>query len=85
MSKSAAFSRIRRDVLCIVEALPPGKVTTSQSIGDATKAFFMDLGLVLEGQADVEGPMVGTPIGLKDVKSTIAMMRTPHAHVYKRR
>lgn len=44
---------------------------------EAAKAFFTDLGLVLEGESTVEGPLVGALIGLKDVKSTIAMMRTP--------
>jgi catechol 2,3-dioxygenase-like lactoylglutathione lyase family enzyme len=44
---------------------------------EATKAFFIALGLTLEGEATVEGPMVGSLIGLKDVRATLAMMRTP--------
>jgi catechol 2,3-dioxygenase-like lactoylglutathione lyase family enzyme len=44
---------------------------------EATKAFFIELGLTLEGETTVEGPEVGNLIGLKDVRSTIAMMRTP--------
>ena len=44
---------------------------------EATKAFFLDLGLTLEGEATVEGPSVGSLIGLGDVRSTIAMLRTP--------
>lgn len=44
---------------------------------EATKAFFIALGLTLEGESTVEGPLVASLIGLKDVRSTIAMLRTP--------
>ena len=44
---------------------------------EATKSFFIDLGLTLEGEQTVEGPLVGSLIGLKDVRATLAMMRTP--------
>src|SRR5215468_9681435 len=44
---------------------------------EATKAFFIELGLTLEGEQTVEGPLVGKLIGLKDVRATLAMMRTP--------
>src|SRR4051812_7884927 len=44
---------------------------------EATKAFFLELGLTLEGETTVEGAAVGELIGLKDVRSTIAMLRTP--------
>ena len=44
---------------------------------EAAKAFFLELGLKFEGESTVEGPLVGSLIGLKDVRSTIAMMRTP--------
>jgi catechol 2,3-dioxygenase-like lactoylglutathione lyase family enzyme len=44
---------------------------------DAVKAFFIELGLKLEGESTVEGAAVGELIGLEDVRSTIAMMRTP--------
>ena len=44
---------------------------------EAAKAFFIELGLKLEGETTVEGPSVGSLIGLEDVRSTIAMMRTP--------
>src|SRR5262245_15312419 len=43
---------------------------------EATKAFFIELGLKLEGETSVEGPLVGNLIGLKDVRATLAMMRT---------
>src|SRR4051812_29175907 len=44
---------------------------------EAAKAFFVELGLKLEGETTVEGPLVGNLIGLKDVRATLAMMRTP--------
>jgi catechol 2,3-dioxygenase-like lactoylglutathione lyase family enzyme len=44
---------------------------------EAVKAFFVELGLKLEGETTVEGPEVGELIGLKDVRATLAMMRTP--------
>jgi catechol 2,3-dioxygenase-like lactoylglutathione lyase family enzyme len=44
---------------------------------EAAKAFFIELGLKLEGETTVEGPFVGRLIGLKDVRATLAMMRTP--------
>jgi catechol 2,3-dioxygenase-like lactoylglutathione lyase family enzyme len=44
---------------------------------EATKAFFIALGLRLEGETTVAGPSVGRLIGLQDVRSTIAMLRTP--------
>ena len=43
---------------------------------EAAKAFFIELGLTLEGETTVEGPAVGSLIGLKDVRATLAMMRT---------
>src|SRR3954469_25508831 len=42
-----------------------------------SQAFFIELGLKLEGETTVEGPSVGGLIGLKDVRATLAMMRTP--------
>ena len=44
---------------------------------EAVKSFFLELGLKLEGESIVEGPLVGNLIGLKDVRATLAMMRTP--------
>jgi catechol 2,3-dioxygenase-like lactoylglutathione lyase family enzyme len=44
---------------------------------EAVKAFFIELGLKLEGETTVEGPLIGSLIGLKDVRATLAMMRTP--------
>ena len=44
---------------------------------DAVKAFFIELGLTLEGETTVEGPHIGNLIGLTDVRATLAMLRTP--------
>ena len=44
---------------------------------EATKAFFVALGLTLEGEQTVEGPLIGKLIGLENVRATLAMLRTP--------
>jgi catechol 2,3-dioxygenase-like lactoylglutathione lyase family enzyme len=44
---------------------------------EAAKAFFTELGMELEGETTVDGPLVGNLIGLKDVRATLAMMRSP--------
>ncbi|HEX6039369.1 VOC family protein [Longimicrobium sp.] len=44
---------------------------------EAVQAFFIELGLTLEGETTVEGPAVGALIGLQDVRATLAMLRTP--------
>ena len=44
---------------------------------EAAKAFFIELGLRLEGEQTVEGPEVGRLIGLENVRATLAMLRTP--------
>jgi catechol 2,3-dioxygenase-like lactoylglutathione lyase family enzyme len=44
---------------------------------EAAKAFFVELGMELEGETTVEGPWAGQVIGLEDVRADIAMMRTP--------
>jgi catechol 2,3-dioxygenase-like lactoylglutathione lyase family enzyme len=46
----------------------------------AAKAFFVELGMELEGETQVEGPWVGSVIGLEDVRADIAMLRTPDGH-----
>ena len=43
----------------------------------AAISFFTELGLELEGEATVEGKWVDRIVALKDVRSDIAMMRTP--------
>ena len=47
---------------------------------EAAKAFFIELGMELEGETQVEGPWAGQVIGLEGVRADIAMMRTPDGH-----
>jgi catechol 2,3-dioxygenase-like lactoylglutathione lyase family enzyme len=47
---------------------------------EAATAFFVELGMELEGQAPVEGRSVDRVVGLDDVRVDIAMMRTPDGH-----
>jgi catechol 2,3-dioxygenase-like lactoylglutathione lyase family enzyme len=46
----------------------------------AATAFFVELGLELEGEATVEGQWVDRVVGLDGVRNDIAMMRTPDGH-----
>ncbi|HXW34811.1 MAG TPA: VOC family protein, partial [Acidimicrobiales bacterium] len=43
----------------------------------AATAFFVELGMELEGEASVEGRWLDRVVGLEDVRVDIAMMRTP--------
>jgi catechol 2,3-dioxygenase-like lactoylglutathione lyase family enzyme len=47
---------------------------------EAAKAFFVELGMELEGETTVEGPWVDRVVGLENVRSEIAMLRTPDGH-----
>src|SRR5919112_1399560 len=47
---------------------------------EAAKAFFLELGLELEGETTVEGPSVGRLVGLQNVRATLVLMRTPDGH-----
>jgi catechol 2,3-dioxygenase-like lactoylglutathione lyase family enzyme len=47
---------------------------------EAATAFFVELGLELEGEATVEGQWVDRVVGLDGVRNDIAMMRTPDGH-----
>ena len=47
---------------------------------EATKAFFVELGMELEGETTVEGPSVDRLIGLQNVRATLVLMRTPDGH-----
>jgi catechol 2,3-dioxygenase-like lactoylglutathione lyase family enzyme len=46
----------------------------------AAIAFFIDLGLELEGETTVEGQWVDRIVGLKGVRADIAVVRTPDGH-----
>jgi catechol 2,3-dioxygenase-like lactoylglutathione lyase family enzyme len=47
---------------------------------EAATAFFVELGMELEGQTTVEGSWAGRVVGLDDVRADIVMMRTPDGH-----
>ena len=44
---------------------------------EAAKAFFVELGMELEGETTVEGRSVDRLIGLHNVRATLALLRTP--------
>jgi catechol 2,3-dioxygenase-like lactoylglutathione lyase family enzyme len=47
---------------------------------DAAIEFFIELGLELEGRAEVDGDWADGVTGLRDMQVEIAMMRTPDGH-----
>ncbi len=47
---------------------------------EAAKAFFIQLGFVLEGETTVQGDSVDRLIDLQNVRATLAFMRTPDGH-----
>lgn len=47
---------------------------------EAATAFFVELGLELEGEATVEGQWVDRIVALDGVRNDIAMLRTPDGH-----
>jgi catechol 2,3-dioxygenase-like lactoylglutathione lyase family enzyme len=46
----------------------------------AATAFFVELGLELQGEGSVEGDWVDRVVGLEGVRAEIAMMETPDGH-----
>jgi catechol 2,3-dioxygenase-like lactoylglutathione lyase family enzyme len=47
---------------------------------EAAKAFFIELGMALDGETQVEGPWADRVVGLDGVRADIAMLRTPDGH-----
>nr|WP_240723337.1 VOC family protein [Haloactinopolyspora alba] len=47
---------------------------------EAAAAFFVELGMELEGKAQIEGPWADRTVGLDGVRCDITMMRTPDGH-----
>lgn len=47
---------------------------------EAVKAFFVELGMELEGQMPIEGAWVDRVVGLEHVRCEIAVLRTPDGH-----
>src|SRR5690242_7252861 len=46
----------------------------------AAKAFFVELGLKVQGEAAVEGDEVDRVVGLEGVRSEVVMLETPDGH-----
>ncbi len=47
---------------------------------EAAIAFFIELGMELEGRMDIEGEWADRVIGIDGARDTIAMLRTPDGH-----
>src|SRR4051794_9524018 len=47
---------------------------------EAAKAFFVELGMELEGETTIEGSSVDRLIGLPNVRATLVLLRTPDGH-----
>jgi catechol 2,3-dioxygenase-like lactoylglutathione lyase family enzyme len=47
---------------------------------ESATAFFVELGMELEGEASGEGRWVDRVVGLDDVRVDVAMVRTPDGH-----
>jgi catechol 2,3-dioxygenase-like lactoylglutathione lyase family enzyme len=47
---------------------------------EAARAFFLELGMEVVGETQVEGPWAGKVIGLEDVRADIVMLQTPDGH-----
>jgi catechol 2,3-dioxygenase-like lactoylglutathione lyase family enzyme len=47
---------------------------------EAAKAFFVELGMVLEGELPIEGRWVDRCIGIDGTRAEIATLRTPDGH-----
>ena len=47
---------------------------------EAVKCFFLELGLELEGETVVQGPLVDSLVGLQNVRATLVFLRTPDGH-----
>jgi catechol 2,3-dioxygenase-like lactoylglutathione lyase family enzyme len=47
---------------------------------EAAKAFFIALGMVLEGEMPIEGRWMDRVIGIENARAEIALLRTPDGH-----
>ncbi len=58
MAKSAAFARIKKEILAIVEAIPNGKVTTYKAIGEALEVMPRHVAYILTTLAEDESEQI---------------------------
>ncbi len=54
MAKSAAFARIKKEVLALVEAIPSGKVSTYKAIGESLDVMPRHVAYILTTLLEVE-------------------------------
>jgi catechol 2,3-dioxygenase-like lactoylglutathione lyase family enzyme len=47
---------------------------------EAAKAFFLELGMELEGEITVDDPSIGPLLGLQNVRATLVTFRAPDGH-----
>ena len=47
---------------------------------EAAKAFFVELGMEVDAETQVEGPWADRTVGLEGVRADITMLRTPDGH-----
>jgi catechol 2,3-dioxygenase-like lactoylglutathione lyase family enzyme len=75
--------RARAAELCTVERMTIQRMDHVGIVVDdlaAATAFFVELGLELRGEGQVEGGWVDRVVGLEGVRAEIAMMQTPDGH-----
>ena len=75
---AATKGRTRKEEHTMIERIDNVAIVV-EDLAAAT-AFFVELGLELEGEATVEGPWVDRIVGLDGVRSDIAVLRTADGH-----
>jgi catechol 2,3-dioxygenase-like lactoylglutathione lyase family enzyme len=75
-------------VIIMADTTYPGRVTVKRmdNVGivvddlDAAIAFYVELGLELEGRSTIEGPWAERIVGIDGLRTEIAMVRMPDGH-----
>ncbi len=58
MAKSAAFARIKKEVLALVEAIPCGKISTYKAIGESLDVMPRHVAYILTTLSGVESEQI---------------------------
>ncbi len=58
MAKSAAFARIKKEVLALVEAIPSGKVSTYKAISESLDVMPRHVAYILTTLSEVESEQI---------------------------
>src|SRR5919201_1527107 len=80
---SACLAFVKTPRSATVERMPIQRMDHVGIVVDdlaAATAFFVELGLKLQGEGSVEGGWVDRVVGLEGVRSEIAMLETPDGH-----